>query len=206
MARQVAAVSKIYFYQIKSWFLWFMLYTVLFPLGLIFFTRALGGSIGAARLAAGGTIFAISAVSINATGYWVMNDRFLRQFELLKSMPMHMFLYYISISFVAVCQSLVNVHVLIAVLKTFHLYIHYSFWIVPATVIVSVAFSSIGLLLGRYVKDMNHGSLMMNLIGSGLVFICPIFYPASVLPERIADFATYLPHTVAFRMFSMLYR
>lgn len=205
MPDQIVTVSRIYFLQIRSWFMWFLLYTILFPLGLIFYVSVVGKFIDPVGLVAGGSVFTISVISINATGYWIMTDRFQRQVELLKSMPMSMYVYYLAIVLVAIVQSLVNVHMLIAILKILHFYANYTLWVLPVTVLISGAFCIIGIFIGNFVRDTSHGALMINLFGSGLVLICPLFYPMSILPESIAGIFAVLPHTLAFRVFYFLY-
>lgn len=206
MTLQIAAVAKIYFLQIKTWSLWFLLYTILFPLGLIFYVSVVGKCADPARLVAGGSVFTISVVSINATGYWIMTDRFQNQLELLKSMPIGTHIYYSAIILVAIVQSLVNVHALIVVLKVLRFDANYTLLILPATALISGLFCIIGILIGNFVKDTSHGSLMVNLFGSGLVFICPIFYPMSLLPESAARVIALLPHMLAFRFFYLLFK
>jgi uncharacterized membrane protein YfcA len=112
LVTQAITISKIYFLQIKSWFSWFFLYSIFFPVGSIFFIKILGNHSDPLRLVAGASVLSISIVSINATAYWIMTDRFQKKIQLLKTLPMNQYIYYAGIIIVSVVQSLVNVNVL----------------------------------------------------------------------------------------------
>ena len=194
-------ISKIYFLQIKSWFLWFFLYSIFFPVGSIFFIKVVGGGADPLRLVAGATVLSISIVSINATAYWIMTDRFQKRVQLMKTMPLHPMIYYSGITIVSVVQSTMNVHVLLAVLKLSHFSFAYSYKTMAAIVLTSCVFSLFGILIGKSAKDTSHGSLLMNLFGTGAVLLCPIFYSIKVLPELLGKIVSFLPYTLAFDVF-----
>lgn len=204
-AFQIFTISKIYFLQIKDWAVWFFLYTLFFPVGLVFFIKVIGNDTDSIRLVAGATTLSISIVSINSTAYWIMTDRFQHRLELIKSMPLTPYGYYFAIILVSAVQTTINVHVLIGVMRVLGCAVKYSA-MVPITIIATTSlFSVFGIFIGNKAKDTSHGSLMMNLFGTGAVLICPIFYPISVLPESIAGFAVFLPHMLAFQAFYFLY-
>ncbi len=198
-------VARIYFIQIKNWFLWFFLYTLLFPIGLIFFLRVASNNIDSVRLAAGATVLSISTIAVNATGYWVITDRFQYRIQLIKSLPISFASYYMAIIIVSVSQSLINIYILVFVLKAFDFAIRISPLLSLAVFTTTIFFSLFGIFIGRIVKDTSHGTLMMNLFSTGAVLMCPIFYPIEALPLGIARIAALMPHTIAFRVFCCLY-
>jgi hypothetical protein len=205
LVMQAITISKIYFLQIKSWFSWFFLYSIFFPVGSIFFIRVLGNNSDPLRLVAGASVLSISIVSINATAYWIMTDRFQKRIQLITTMPIHQYIYFSGIIVVSVVQSVINVHVLLAVLKIFGFTFKYSFGVIGAILITSCLFSVFGILIGKGAKDASHGSLLMNLFGTGAVLICPIFYSISVLPEFIGKIVAFFPYTLAYRAFYHLF-
>lgn len=158
-----------------------------------------------ARLAAGATVLSISSIGINATGYWVMMDRFEKRIQIINSLAVHKFSYYLGIVFVSVMQSLINVFILIAILNVFSIHAKMSLALAPAIVATSMLFAVVGITVGKYVKDTSHGSLMMNLLSTGAVFVCPIYYPVNILPAGVATIASLMPHTLIFKFFFNLY-
>jgi hypothetical protein len=202
---QAITISKIYFLQIKSWFAWFFLYSIFLPVGSIFFIKVVGKSSDPLRLVAGASVLTITIVSINATAYWIMTDRFQKRIQLLMTMPTYRYMYYWGIIIVSVAQSVVNVHALLIILRLFGFSFNYSIWVFVAVLVTSSLLSVIGIFIGKVAKDASHGSLMMNLFGTGAVLICPVFYPLSVLPDSIAIFIQFLPYTLAFKVFYFLY-
>lgn len=198
-------ISKIYFLQIKSWSLWFFLHTLFIPIGLVLFVRAAGSDMDSSRLAAGATVLVISSISINATGYWIMMDRFENRMPIIDTLSIHPFSYYLGVMIVSVSQCLINVLFLVLVLNFFSIRTNISIFLPFVTIVSSFVFSLLGISIGKYVKDTNHGSIMMNLLSTGAVLATPIFYSANLLPQGIAISASLTPHMIMFNCLSNIY-
>jgi ABC-type polysaccharide/polyol phosphate export permease len=194
-------VSRIYFLQLKSWLPWFILQTVLFPIGLIFFVKAIGRDIEMERLLAGALVLTISTTTVNSTGFWIVTDRIQKHHELMISLPINKASYYTGIMFVAVVQSFINTHVLMAFFAFTNKF-NYSIAVLITLIISSLIFAAIGMFIGLKAKNTNHATLMLNICGTGLSLMCPIFYPEAALPHIISNVSAIIPHT---QLFNILY-
>lgn len=192
-------VSKIYFYHLKSWLPWFMLQTVLFPMGLIFFVKAVGHDVEMQRLLAGALVLTISTTTVNSTGFWIVTDRLQKHYELMISLPINKASYFSGIMFVAVVQACINTHILLA-LFSFTSKFHYSISVLLAVVTSSLIFSMMGMVIGLIAKNTNQAALMLNIFGTGLSLMCPIFYPETALPKALSGISILMPHSQLFKI------
>ena len=197
---RILTLSRIYFLQMWQWRLWLALHTLLFPVGILFFLRVTGSGSDPQRLAAGAGLLSLATISINTTTYWIMTDRFERKRDLLMSLPIARYEYYAAIVLTATVQALIVFHILILAIHIFFARVHYSLSVIPVITGIAFSFGIIGLMIGHAAKDSNHGGFLMNLCGAGIVFICPVFYPASALPHNLAHVAAFIPHTFFFRV------
>lgn len=204
MLAQLAALSRIYLLHIRTWLLWFALQTILFPMGLVFFIRATGSPLSNERFLAGAIVMTLSSTTINSIGFWLMSDRLEKHFELICAMPVRRSLYYLAIVLVSNLQALINVHILFILFRVLF-GIHYTWLNFVVVVFAAMLLSLIGVAIGIKARNTNEGALLINLFGTGMTLICPIFYPAAALPGWVAGIASLIPHTLIFRMvlFSM---
>ena len=129
-----------------------------------------------------------------------MTDRFERKRDLLMSLPIARYEYYAAIILTAAIQALIVFHILILAIHIFFTNLRYSLFAIPIITGITLSFGLIGLIIGHTAKDTNHGGFLMNLCGAGVVFICPVFYPATALPYNLAHIAAFIPHTFFFRV------
>lgn len=204
MLVQLIALSRIYLLHIRTWLLWFVLQTILFPMGLVFFIKATGSPLSNERFLAGAVVMTLSSTTINSIGFWLMSDRLEKHYELICAMPVSKPLYYLAIVLVSNIQALINVHILFILFRVLF-GVHYTWLNFVVVTAASLFLSLIGVAIGIKARNTNEGAFLNNLFGTGMALICPIFYPAAVLPAWAAAVASCVPHTMIFRMvlFSM---
>lgn len=203
MIPHTVALSKIYFLHIKTWVHFFVLQTVLFPLGMVLFIKAVGSPLSYDRLVCASLVMTISMTTINSAGFWVMADRFQNNYDLILSLPLSTRSYFASIITVSVVHAFLNAHILLLAFAVIA-GVRYSIAIGLIVLASSAVFSWIGVFLGMRARNTNQGALLLNLFGTGFVLMSPVFYPVTALPPALARIATLLPHAVLFEVLNRI--
>jgi ABC-type multidrug transport system permease subunit len=69
--------------------------------------------------------------------------------------------------------------------------------LLPVAILTALPLSAISLINARYAHSIHQGSLLNDMIGTGIVMVCPVFYAADLLPAPLRYLSMVLPPTYA---------
>ncbi len=150
---------------------------------LFFFTISGGGEMVEHGII-GANVSTVGFIGVNAAIQDVTWDRYVKVREMLVAMPVHPASYAMGVALAPLLLSLPGIvfFVLIAVgtgvLNTFTLV-----WAVPALLLCWSSLSATGFIVSTYLYKSSPYTLnnIANILGIGLIFIPPVYYPAEML-------------------------
>ena len=162
---------------------------VLIVIGLIsaiplFFMLVFGGQISYGLV--GAMVSAISFIGISAAIQDVTWDRYVKIREMIIAMPVHPISYAVGIALAPLILSIPSlvffaaVAIWVGALPLFSIS-----WLISSLILCWAALSGIGFIVSTYLQKASTYTLnnVSNILGLGLIFIPPVYYPEELLGE-----------------------
>ncbi|OLD57070.1 MAG: hypothetical protein AUI54_04075 [Acidobacteria bacterium 13_1_40CM_2_56_5] len=195
--RDVMLVFWLYVQESRSCIGYFLLSAVLLPGGLLLFTTGVSEGRPSLRLLAGSMLFALSMLSIMGLGSTLLEDRFRGRLKLIMTCPIAASAYLAGVFLFASCQSLISAFLMLLLAHILYLTPHVTWMLLPVAILTTLPLSAISLINARYAQSIYQASLLNDMIGTGIVMICPVFYTADILPAPLRYLSMVLPPTYA---------
>jgi ABC-2 type transport system permease protein len=175
----------------------FLLSAFALPAGLLLFTTGVSEGKPSLRLLAGSMVFALSLLSVMGLGYTLLEDRFRGRLKLIATAPIAASAYMAGVFLFAMCQGLLSAFLMLLLAPVLHLSPHITLVLFPIAVLTTIPMSAIALVTARYAHSIRQGSLLNDMIGTGIVMICPVYYPIELFPAPLRYISAVLPPTYA---------
>jgi len=194
----------------------FLLASVVFPLVMYMFTSAVGtGAAGVpgagsaldpaqqVRYLSGSIVFSLSLTAISWLGYLLLENRFTGRLKLFATLPLAPSSYVTGVFLFALAQAGIGTTVLLTVARLFGVHTSVSasgaLLLIAVIVLTVLCVCGIGVIIAARARSFTEGSLLTDALGAGLVFLSPVYMPASALPWPLEVFSRILPTTYAAR-------
>jgi len=183
----------------------FLLAAVLFPAAMYFFTNAIAGLQNTSnqnqlRFLAGSIVFSLSLSSISWLGYLLLENRFTGRLKLYATLPLTPSSYIFGILLFALAQAAVATTTLILLGRILGLYFKPKLMLVALVIGLTVlCLCGLGAIVAARARSFTQGSLITDALGTGLVFLAPVYYPVDTMPQSLKMFSQLLPTTFAAR-------
>jgi ABC-type multidrug transport system permease subunit len=197
--KDVGTIFEIKFlFFLRAWY-WYVIGSLVFPIGMFYFARALAPDTEEAirRAMTGTIIFGASMLTTNMLAQQLIQDRFLGRLKLIITMPVSRGAYAFGILVFGSMLTASTVAVLLAVAMTAGVSFSITWVFVPTVVAVLLALAGITLWIASYAPSAEVGSVMSNLLGILLTFISPVYFPAEQAPFIMRMFGWVSPFRYA---------
>ena len=195
--REIALIFWLYVEESRSALGYFLLSAVALPAGMLLFTTGVAEGKPSIRLLAGSMVFALSMLSVVGLGFTLLEDRFRGRLKLIITSPVSPRSYLLGVFLFALCQGLLSAALMLLFAAVLHLRPHLA-WSLPLIAVVStIPLAAIALMSARYAHNIQQGALLNDLVGTGAVLVCPVFYSVEVLPAPLRYISRVLPPTYA---------
>lgn len=208
-ATHIACVFRIHLARLKAEAGPFLLAALVFPIVMYLFAGAVGtgdaGSMDTAhrlRFLAGSIVFSLSLTAITWLGYLLLENRFTGRLKLFATLPLAPSSYVLGIVIFALSQASLATVALLAVAYGLGVQtafaLPYGPLLLALIVLVTVlCVSGIAVIIAARARSFSEGSLLTDALGAGLVFLAPIYFPASIMPAPLRLLSQALPTTYA---------
>jgi len=160
-----------------------VLIAIISAIPLFFFAISSGGEMVGHGLI-GAMVSTVGFIGVNAAIQDITWDRYVKIREMIVAMPVHPASYAIGVALAPLLLSLPGIafFVLIAVGLNI-LSVASLIWIIPALLLCWSSLSSLGFIISTYLYKSSPYTLnnIANILGIGLIFIPPVYYPAEML-------------------------
>jgi ABC-type multidrug transport system permease subunit len=150
---------------------------------LFFFAISGGGEMLSHGLI-GAMVSTVGFIGVNSAIQDITWDRYVKIREMIVAMPVHPASYAIGVALAPLLLSLPGMAFFILVAMGMGiLYAEALIWIVPTLLLCWASLSAIGFIISTYLYKSSPYTLnnIANILGIGLVFIPPVYYPAEML-------------------------
>jgi ABC-type multidrug transport system permease subunit len=208
----IACVFRIHLARLQREAGPFLLASFVFPGVMYMFASAVGAPDGGGTLdpqrnlqyLAGSIVFSLSLTAITWLGYLLLENRFTGRLKLFAVLPLAPSSYVIGVVIFAVAQAFIGTGVLIAMATSFGVHtalrLPLGGVLLAAVIVLTVlCVAGIAVTIAARARSMSGGSLLTDALGTGLVFLAPIYCPPEALPRVVRVFAVVLPTTYAAR-------
>ena len=182
--RDAATIFEIkYLFFLKGWY-WFLMGTLLFPVAMFYFARALApDSPEAIRRAMIGTIvFGATMMTTNMLAQSVIQDRFQGRLKLIITMPVSKVAYAFGVVAFGSVLAASTVAMLLAVGFAVGVEFSLTWAFAPIVIAVLLSMSGLTLFIVSYAPSAEVGGIMSNLLGVMLAFISPVYFSMDQAP------------------------
>jgi len=160
-----------------------VLIAIISAIPLFFFAISSGGEMVGHGLI-GAMVSTVGFIGVNAAIQDITWDRYVKIREMIVAMPVHPASYAIGVALAPLLLSLPGIafFVLIAVGLNI-LSVASLIWIIPALLLCWSSLSALGFIISTYLYKSSPYTLnnIANILGIGLIFIPPVYYPAEML-------------------------
>jgi ABC-2 type transport system permease protein len=195
--RDILLIFWLYVQESRSALGYFLLSAVALPVGMLLFTSGVAEGKPSLRLLAGSIVFALSMLSVVGLGFTLLEDRFRGRLKLIITSPVSPRSYLLGVFLFALCQGLLSSILMLLFASVIHLRPHLAFSLLAIAVLSTIPLAAIALISARYAHSIQQGALLNDLIGTGTVLVCPVFYAMPVLPAPLQYLSRALPPTYA---------
>lgn len=194
-------VYEIEMLKMRAWLGAYILTVVAFPIGTLYFARALvppgaEDELGT-QLMTGALVFGLGMVGVNTLAQLMLTERFNAQLKLIVTSPVHPMSYVAGIVGFAVTQGLITATVVLSFAPITGIDIHLSDWLVPILILTSLSMTGIAVILATWSPSMEAGNMLANVFGILVVLLSPVYYPIERLPHAMQWVARLSPYTHA---------
>ncbi|MGH9411767.1 MAG: ABC transporter permease [Vicinamibacterales bacterium] len=208
-ATHIACVFRIHLARLRAEAGPFLLAALVFPVVMYLFAGAVGtgdaGPMDAAhrvRFLAGSIVFSLSLTAITWLGYLLLENRFTGRLKLFATLPLAPSSYVLGIVMFALAQGSLATISLLCIARVLGVHTAFSMPFGPlllaAIVLVTVlCVSGVAVIIAARARSFSEGSLLTDALGAGMVFLAPIYFPATVMPLPLRLLSRVLPTTYA---------
>ncbi len=191
----VSSVFEIRFILLKRSWYWYLMGTLVFPIGMFYFASALAPDHpDAIRRAMIGTIvFGSTMLTTSMLGQSVIFDRFQGRLKLIITMPVSRFAYAGGILCVGAVLSGSAVSILLIVALIAGVDFTFTWSFLPIVLTVLLTMSGLTLLVVSYAPSPEVGGIMSNLLGVFMALVSPVYFPMEQAPALMRAFGWVSP-------------
>lgn len=187
--------------KVRAWLPAYLLTVVGFPIGTLYFAKALvpPGAAEAAgtQLITGALVFGLGMAGVNMLAQGMLNERFNSMLKLVVTSPVHPMSYVLGVVAFAVVQGLAAGAVLLSFAPVTGTDVHLSLWLLPVLVLAALSTAGMSVIIATRAPGLEAGSMLANVFGILIVLLSPIYYPMERLPEGMQWVARLSPFTHA---------
>jgi ABC-type multidrug transport system permease subunit len=150
----------------------------------LFFFAVSGGGEMLSHGLVGAMVSTVGFIGVNSAIQDIGQDRYVKIREMIVAMPVHPASYAIGVALAPLLLSLPGIAFFILVAMTMGiLQAEALIWIIPVLLLCWSSLSAIGFIISTYLYRSSPYTLnnLANILGIGLVFIPPVYYPADML-------------------------
>ena len=168
---------------VRTWY-WYLIGTLVFPLGMFYFAISLAPDTPEAirRAMTGTIVFGATMMTTNMLAGNLIQDRFQGRLKLIITMPVSKIAYSIGVLLFGAILSASVVVVLLIVAFIAGVSFSFTWAFVPIVVAILITMSGITLFIVSYAPTAEVGSIMANLLGILMVFISPVYFTVDQAP------------------------
>lgn len=190
-------IMFIQYAHVRASLFWYVVGTILFPLGVAFFMRsfALGGPDRAPYVLAGSFVMALIFGSLNLVSGqlgWAKDEDELDYYVTLPVSSLQLLLGLVLVSIVAALPGSLIMLTLAAALVGVSLAPIW-WWLLPAALLSAAAIAAVGLVIGVWSTSGQHANVLANIATMLLVFVAPVHVPAEMLPGAMQTMRRFFP-------------
>lgn len=195
LLKDAATIFEIkYLFFVKTWY-WYLIGTLVFPVAMFYFARALApDSPEAIRRAMIGTIvFGATMMTTNMLAQNVIQDRFQGRLKLIITMPVSKVAYAFGV--LAFGSILAASTILMLLVVAFVVGVDFTLtWaFAPIVVAVLLTMSGLTLFIVSYAPSAEVGGIMSNMLGILMAFISPVYFSMDQAPYLMKMFGWISP-------------
>jgi ABC-type multidrug transport system permease subunit len=160
-----------------------VLIAIISAIPLFFFAISGGGEMLAHGLV-GAIVSTVGFIGVNAAIQDITWDRYVKVREMIVAMPVHPASYAIGVALAPLLLSIPGIVLFILIAASQGVLTGVSLiWVVPALLLCWSSLSTLGFLISTYLYKASPYTLnqIANILGIGLIFIPPVYYPADML-------------------------
>ena len=160
-----------------------VLIAIISAIPLFFFAISGGGEMLAHGLV-GAIVSTVGFIGVNAAIQDITWDRYVKVREMIVAMPVHPASYAIGVALAPLLLSIPGIVLFILIAASQGVLTVLSLiWIVPALLLCWSSLSTLGFIVSTYLYKASPYTLnqIANILGIGLIFIPPVYYPADML-------------------------
>lgn len=182
--KDAASIFEIkYLMFLRGWY-WYLIGTLVFPVGIFYFATALApDSPEAIRRAMVGTIvFGATMMTTNMLAQSVIQDRFQGRLKLIITMPVSKIAYASGVLVFSSILAASAVAMLLVVALVVRVDYQITWAFLPIVVASLLTMSGLTLFIVSYAPSAEVGGIMSNLIGILLAFVSPVYFSMEQAP------------------------
>ncbi len=200
--RDIGLVFWLYVQESRSALGYFLLSAFALPAGMLLFTSGVADGKPSLCLLAGSMVLALSMLSVVGLGFTLLEDRFRGRLKLIITAPVSPRSYLLGVFLFALAQGVLSAALMLVFAPFVRLQPHLSWQLPLIAVLGTIPLAAIALVSARYAHSIQQGALLNDLVGTGAVLVCPVFYAMHVLPLPLRYLSRVLPPTYAADAFS----
>ena len=193
--RDVASIFEIRFILLRRSWYWYLMGTLVFPVGMFYFASALAPDTPEAirRAMIGTIVFGSTMLTTSMLGQSVIFDRFQGRLKLIITMPVSRFAYAAGILCVGSVLSGSAVCILLTVALIAGVEFTFTWSFLPIVLTVLLTMSGLTLLVVSYAPSPEVGGIMSNLLGIFMALVSPVYFPMEQAPALMRAFGWVSP-------------
>ncbi len=190
----------------------FVLAAVIFPGVMFMFANAVGSPESVAqadpahrvRLLAGSVVFSLSLTAVTWLGYLLLENRFTGRLKLFATLPLAPSSYVLGVVVFALAQGAIATMSLLVIARLMGVHTGITMPVgavlLTAVVILTVlCVCGIAVVVAARARSFSEGSLLTDALGTGLVFLAPVYCARESLPRALQLSSPLFPTTYAAR-------
>ena len=193
--KDAASVFEIKFLIfLRAWY-WYLIGSLVFPVGMFYFARALAPDTHEAILRAmtGTIVLGATMMTTNMLAQSVIQDRFQGRLKLIITMPVHKGAYAGGILAFGSILAATTIGMLLVVAIIAGVAFDMTWAFLPIVVSVLLAMSGFTLFIVSYAPSAEVGGIMSNMLGILMAFISPVYFSMEQAPYLMRIFGWVSP-------------
>ena len=193
--RDVASVFEIRFILMRRSWYWYMMGTLVFPMGMFYFASALAPDNPEAirRAMIGSMVFGATMLATTMLGQSLLFDRFQHRLKLIITMPVSRVAYAFGILAFGGVLSGSAVGILIVAALVAGVDFHFTWAVLPIVAMTLLTMSGLTLFVVSYAPSPEAGSIMSNLLGILMALVSPVYFSMEQAPTVMKAFGWVSP-------------
>ena len=182
--RDVLTIVEMKLFFLKRTWLWYLLGSLVFPVSLFYWSRALAPDDPEAirRLMTGSMVFGVSVMTANSLSDQIVQDRFQGRLKLLITMPMSKASYAIGVTIFVFIQSTFIIALLMGFSIVAGVDSDPTLAIVPVLLTFLLTMAGLVLTLSSFAPSAEVGGIINGMVGIVPIMISPVFFTMEQAP------------------------